>query len=116
MPANATMARQLFLFDAEALRAADEGAGALQRLAGRGVKVPRGLACSAANAFRVLPTLRGELFDIIDSNPYASLKADNIVRAINDNDDVAQFKSRFYDAFDDVDGVNNSSIIVHVFN
>ena len=61
--ANSTMARQLFLFDAEALRAADEGAGALQRLAGRGVKVPRGLACSAANVFRVLPTLR-EAYDL----------------------------------------------------
>ena len=55
---NTTMARQLFLFDAEALRAASDEAGALRRLSEQGVKVPRGLACSAANAFRVLPTLR----------------------------------------------------------
>lgn len=56
--ANATMANQLFLFDGEALRAAREDAGALQRLADQGIKVPRGMACAAANAFRVLPTLR----------------------------------------------------------
>ena len=62
----------------------------------------------------MLPTLRGELFDIIDSNPYASLKADNIVRAINDNDDVAQFESRFYDAFDGFADDLHSRLITHL--
>lgn len=64
--------------------------------------------------WQVLPTLRGELFDIIDSNPYASLKADNIVRAINDNDDVAQFESRFYDAFDGFADDLHSRLITHL--
>ena len=64
--------------------------------------------------WQVLPTLRGELFDIIDSNPYASLKADNIVRAINDNDDVAQFKSRFYDAFDGFADDLHCRLITHL--
>lgn len=50
--------------------------------------------------WHVLPTLRGDIFDITDGNPYASLKTDNIVRAINDNSDVMQFESTFHDAFD----------------
>lgn len=64
--------------------------------------------------WQVLPTLRGELFDIIDSNPYASLKADNIVRAINDNNDVAQFESRFYDAFDGFADDLHNRLITHL--
>lgn len=50
--------------------------------------------------WQVLPTLRGDIFDIIDGNPYASLKTDNIVQTINDNSDVMQFESTFYDAFE----------------
>lgn len=50
--------------------------------------------------WQVLPTLRGDLFDITDGNPYASLNTDNIVQTINDNSDVMQFESTFYDAFD----------------
>ena len=50
--------------------------------------------------WQVLPTLRGDLFDITDGNPYASLNTDNIVRAINDNSDVMQFESTFHDAFE----------------
>ena len=50
--------------------------------------------------WQVLPTLRGDIFDITDGNPYASLKTDNIVQTINDNSDVMQFESTFYDAFD----------------
>ena len=64
--------------------------------------------------WQVLPTLRGELFDIIDSNPYASLKADNIVRAINDNNDVAQFESRLYDAFDGFADDLHNRLITHL--
>lgn len=50
--------------------------------------------------WQVLPTLRGDIFDITDGNPYASLKTDNIVQTINDNSDVMQFESTFYYAFD----------------
>lgn len=50
--------------------------------------------------WQVLPTLRGDIFDITDGNPYASLKTDNIVQTINDNSDVMQFESTFYDAFE----------------
>lgn len=50
--------------------------------------------------WQVLPTLRGDIFDITNDNPYASLKTDNIVQTINDNSDVMQFESTFYDAFD----------------
>lgn len=50
--------------------------------------------------WQVLPTLRGDIFDITDGNPYASLKAGNIVQTINDNSDVMQFESTFYGAFD----------------
>lgn len=50
--------------------------------------------------WQVLPTLRGDIFDITNDNPYASLKTDNIVQTINDNSDVMQFESTFHDAFD----------------
>lgn len=50
--------------------------------------------------WHVLPTLRGELFDITDGNPYASLKAEDVVQTINENGDVMRLESMFHDAFD----------------
>lgn len=60
------------------------------------------------------PTLREDIFKVESDRPYSSLKAEDVVETIKNNEDVCKFISRFNDAFNDLNQVLHRRLIENV--
>lgn len=64
--------------------------------------------------WEAFPSLQQEVFTPEQERPYSTVKVDNIIDTIQQNKDVADFKSRFYAAFEDFKLMLHQRLIDHV--
>lgn len=76
--------------------------------------IPNSEIADLGKYWEAFPTLQQEIFRPEDDKPYSTVKATNILEAINTNADVMTFKARFNAAFEDLKRVLRIRLIDNV--
>ena len=76
--------------------------------------IPNSEIADLGKYWEAFPTLQQEIFRPEDDKPYSTIKATNILEAINANADVMAFKARFNAAFEDLKRVLRIRLIDNV--
>lgn len=76
--------------------------------------IPNSEIADLAKYWDAFPTLQQEIFSPENDKPYSTVKATNILEAINANADVMAFKTRFNAAFEDLKRVLRIRLIDNV--
>lgn len=63
--------------------------------------IPNSEIADLSKYWEAFPTLQQEVFTPEQDRPYSTIKVNDVVEAIHGNNDVNNFKSRFYAAFED---------------
>lgn len=76
--------------------------------------IPNSEIAELSNYWAAFPTLQEALFAAEQDRPYSTIKADNIIDAIQNNADVIDFKNRFNEAFADLSRLLHQRLVDNV--
>lgn len=76
--------------------------------------IPNSEIADLGNYWAAFPTLQEALFAAEQDRPYSTVKADNIIDAIQNNADVIDFKNRFNEAFADLSRLLHQRLVDNV--